>query len=66
MNSMKITHNVGAAALILSALLTTLAGCENKGPAQNAGTAVDNAADRAGQQIEKAGNNIQDAARGNK
>jgi len=65
MNYMKLTQNVGAA-LIVSALLATAAGCENKGPAQKAGTAVDNAADKAGQQIEKAGNNIQDAARGNK
>jgi len=64
MNSMKLTQNVGAA-LIVSALLATVAGCE-KGPAQKAGTAVDNAADKAGQQIEKAGDNIQDAARGNK
>ena len=70
MNYMKLTQNIGAAlivsALIVSALLATLVGCENKGPAQNAGKAVDNAADKAGQQIEKAGNNIQDAARGNK
>jgi hypothetical protein len=65
MNYMKLTQNVGAA-LIVSALLATVVGCENKGPAQKAGTAVDNAADKAGQQIEKAGNNIQDAARGNK
>jgi predicted small lipoprotein YifL len=65
MNYMKLTQNVGAA-LIVSALLATLGGCENKGPGQKAGKAVDNAADRAGQQIEKAGDSIQDTARGNK
>jgi predicted small lipoprotein YifL len=65
MNYLKLTQNVSAT-LIVSALLATLAACENKGPTQKAGEAVDNAADRAGQQIEKAGDNIQDAARGNK
>jgi predicted small secreted protein len=65
MKFMRLTEIVSAA-LVVSALLSALAGCQNEGPAQQAGKAVDNAADKAGQQIEKAGNNIQDAAKGNK
>jgi hypothetical protein len=65
MKFMRLTETVSAA-LVVSALLSALAGCQNEGPAQQAGKAVDNAADKAGQQIEKAGNNIQDAAKGNK
>jgi predicted small secreted protein len=65
MKFMRLTETVSAA-LVVSALLSALAGCQNEGPAQQAGKAVDNAADKAGQQIEKAGNNIQDAAKGTK
>jgi len=65
MKFMRLTEIVSAA-LVVSALISALAGCQNEGPAQQAGKAVDNAADKAGQQIEKAGNNIQDAAKGNK
>jgi len=49
-------------ALVLSALLVALSGCERqKGPAEGAGKAVDNAVERAGEQIEKAGDSIKDA-----
>jgi hypothetical protein len=65
MKFMRLSATVGSA-LVVSALLAALAGCQNEGPAQKAGKAVDNATDKAGQQIEKAGNNIQDAAKGNK
>ena len=55
-----------SASLIISALLIALSGCQNnEGPTEGAGAAVDDAASKAGQQIEEAGENIQDAARGN-
>jgi len=53
-------------ALVMSALLAMLAGCEREGPAEHAGKEVDKAVDKAGQQIEKAGDRIQDAAKGDK
>lgn len=41
-----------------------LAGCEKKeGPAERAGKVIDNAAEKTGQEIQKIGENIQDAAR---
>ncbi|MHB1359649.1 MAG: hypothetical protein ACYCWC_08730 [Rhodocyclaceae bacterium] len=54
-----------SAALIMSALLVALSGCQKQeGPAERAGKSVDQAVDKAGQQIEKAGEKIQDAAKG--
>jgi hypothetical protein len=54
-------------AVAISALLAALYGCEKKeGPLEKAGKAVDNAAATAGQKIEKAGENMQDAAKGDK
>ena len=54
-------------AVAMTALLAALYGCEKKqGPMEKAGMAVDNAAVTAGQKIEKAGENIQDAAKGDK
>jgi hypothetical protein len=50
----------------MSAFVVALAGCQKEGPAEKAGKAVDNATEKAGQQIEKAGDNIQDSAKGNK
>jgi len=56
-----------SAALIVAALLAAPLGCQKQeGPAEKAGKAVDNAVDKAGQQIEKAGESIQDAAKGDK
>ncbi len=52
-----------ATATLASALL--LVGCPQKeGPAEHAGKEVDKAMDKAGQQIEKAGEKVQDAAKG--
>lgn len=65
---MKLTQ-IGASlctALIVGLLLTNVSGCEKReGPAERAGKAVDNATDKVGQQIEKAGDSIQDSAKGN-
>jgi hypothetical protein len=56
-----------SAALIASALLTGLSGCQKQeGPAEKAGRQVDKAVEKVGQQIEKAGDAIQDAAKGEK
>ena len=56
-----------SAALITTAVLVALSGCQKKeGPAEQAGKSVDRAAEKAGAQIEKAGESIQDAAKGDK
>jgi hypothetical protein len=60
---MKLVQIVSAA-LIASALLVALPGCEKQGPAERAGESIDNAATKAGDQIEKAGDAIKDTAQG--
>jgi hypothetical protein len=53
--------------ILVSTLALVLAGCPQKeGPAERAGKSVDKAMDTAGQKIEKAGESIQDAAKGDK
>jgi len=55
------------AVLAVSASLVVLSGCQKQeGPVEHAGKQVDRAMDKAGQQIEKAGDSIQDAAKGDK
>jgi hypothetical protein len=52
-------------ALLTSALFVPLYGCERQeGPAERAGESLDNALDKTGEQVEKAGDRIQDAAKG--
>lgn len=41
-------------------LFAVLSGCE-KGPAEKAGAAIDNAVEKTGQQVDKAGDKIKDA-----
>jgi hypothetical protein len=61
---MKLVKIVGTA-LVTSALLVPLFGCEQQGgPAERAGKSLDNALDKTGEQVEKAGDSIQDAAKG--
>ena len=56
-----------AVSLILSAALVTFIGCQKKeGPAERAGKSLDNATEKVGQKIERAGENIRDAARDRK
>jgi PBP1b-binding outer membrane lipoprotein LpoB len=63
---MKLMKILGAAVAI-SMLLAAMSGCAKKeGPAEQAGKAVDNAVEKTGAQVEKAGENIQDAAKGDK
>jgi len=61
------TMNTGkylAAATAAAALAVFLAACQKEGPAEHAGKEVDKAMDKAGQQIEKAGEKVQDTAKG--
>lgn len=61
---MKFGKFVGAA-LAVTVLLITLPGCQNKeGPAEQAGKKMDEVVEQAGAKIEQAGENIQDAAKG--
>ena len=56
-----------SAALVMSALLVALAGCEKKeGPVEKAGKEVDKATEQVGRKIENAGEKVQDAVKGDK
>lgn len=55
-----------ASGLVAVLLVATLSACEKKGPAEQVGEKIDNATEKAGQQMEKAGDKIQDAAKGDK
>jgi uncharacterized lipoprotein YehR (DUF1307 family) len=57
--------NIISAALVASVLLIAISGCDNKGPAEKAGASIDNAMEKTGDQIEKAGDAIKDSANGN-
>jgi hypothetical protein len=52
--------------LAMFALLVALSGCDrNDGPAEQAGKKLDNALEQTGKQMEKAGEAVKDAAKGN-
>jgi len=56
-----------SAALVMSALLVALSGCQKQeGPAEQAGKSIDNAAESVGEHVENAGEAIQDAAKDDK
>ncbi len=56
-----------SAALVISALLVALSGCEKQeGPMEKAGQSIDNATESVGDHVENAGEAIQDTAKGNK
>ena len=62
---MRKLGKIVSATVVMSALLFALPGCQkHEGPAEQAGKKVDNAVDKTGQKIEQAGENIQDAAKG--
>lgn len=62
----KFGKNV-AAGFATMLLIVALSACQKQeGPAERAGKGIDKALDNAGQQIEKAGEKIQDTARGDK
>jgi hypothetical protein len=62
---LKLNKTIGTA-IIIGTFIAALAGCHKEGPAEKAGKAVDNAVDKTGQQFEKAGDGVQDAAKGKK
>ena len=63
---MKLAKSVSAA-VVMSALLAALSGCQKQeGPAERAGKEVDKATEKVGEQVEKAGEAIKDAAQGDK
>jgi uncharacterized protein YcfJ len=63
---MKFSNSAVAAAAI-GALIAGLSGCQKQeGPAEHAGKEIDKVIGKVGQNIEKAGENIQDAAKGAK
>jgi hypothetical protein len=63
---MKLSFKV-IIATVSGALILGLVGCPQKeGPAEQAGKSVDKAMDQAGQKIEQAGKDVQDAAKGDK
>lgn len=51
------------AVLAIGMLALTLSACQKEGPAEKAGKEVDNTMSKAGEQIEKAGDKIQDTAK---
>ena len=53
-------------ALLTGAMAFVLAACEKEGPAERAGKEADKVVSDVGKSIEKAGENIQDAAKGEK
>jgi len=60
---MNIRNGV-TAGLALTVLILGLSACEKKeGPAERAGKEIDKSVESAGQQLEKAGQKIQDAAK---
>lgn len=53
-----------SAALVIGVVLVALSGCaKQEGPAERAGKAVDNAASKVGEQVEKAGDAVKDATK---
>ncbi|MCZ4305449.1 hypothetical protein O4G98_11965 [Zoogloeaceae bacterium G21618-S1] len=63
---MKLGKTTGTA-LFMGALLVALSGCQKQeGPVEQAGKEVDKAMESTGQQIEKAGDAIKDAATADK
>ncbi len=63
---MKVTGQKIAAGLATIIIIATLSACQKEGPAEHAGKEIDSTIDKAGQQIEKAGEKIQDTAKGDK
>ena len=63
MNKFGKSFFAGAAAILL---LVSISACQKEGPAAHAGKELDKAVDNAGHHLEKAGQDIQDTAKGDK
>lgn len=62
-----ITGKTLCKVVLLGATYAALAACQKtEGPAEHAGKEIDKATAQAGRQVEKAGESIQDAAKGDK
>lgn len=60
-------RNSAIAAAAIGVLLAGLSGCQKQeGPAENVGKEIDKVIGKVGQNVEKAGEKIQDAAKGTK
>ncbi|MDP1525035.1 MAG: hypothetical protein Q8M20_04445 [Rhodocyclaceae bacterium] len=60
-------HHRSIAVLVIGAMLAVLSGCQpQEGPMERAGKEVDKTADKVGQQVEKAGEKLQDASKESK
>jgi len=60
-------RNSAIAAASIGALIAGLSGCQRQeGPAEHAGKEIDKVIGKVGQSVEKAGEKIQDAAKGTK
>jgi hypothetical protein len=60
-------RNGAIAAAAIGVMLAGLSGCQKQeGPAEHAGKEIDKVIGKVGQNVEKAGENIQDAAKGTK
>ena len=57
-----MTQSFAVLFLSMTLLFPMLTGCEQEGPAERAGEAVDEATENAGDAIEDAGESVQDAA----
>jgi len=58
------SHSFIVPLLILSSLFVALSGCERQGPAERTGERIDRGIEDAGERIQEAGEDIEDAARG--
>jgi hypothetical protein len=64
---MNTKHRFASTAVVAAMLLgLALAGCQKPGPAEQAGKAVDNAAEKVGKQMEKAGEAVENAVKSDK
>ena len=61
----KIRNQIGAS-LAIAMLVVGLSACQKEGPMERAGKEIDKSVQSAGQQLDKAGQKIQDSAQGNK
>lgn len=59
---MKLNRGI-ATALLLGLTIAGLPACEQEGPAERAGQAVDDAAQNAGESVKKAGEELKDAVK---
>lgn len=60
---MKLCRSV-ISTLAITVLLVGISGCKKEGPVERAGKKIDETVEKGGEQVEKAGKNIQDDVKG--